>query len=216
VAKKTLDKRMNTTGVAWAVLATSGLGLLLCSGCSQGPTDLRADLENTMGKVRASVESGDYESFVRLIEPSPKAKNRHLSKEQFAKGVSDPKAKKMLLELMFPDLKTQTKYIKTKTLGDWAAYYAETDLDDKNYLSVDMFLFRKVGGEWRVRGQVYGLCKARPGGEMAQKGLAAWKGTDDILNTIDTDPKFQIENIVKDADPEHPATGTGQPTSGGA
>ncbi|GAH68593.1 unnamed protein product, partial [marine sediment metagenome] len=30
------------------------------------------------------------------------------------------------------------------------------------------------------------------------------------------DPKFQIENIAKDADPEHPVTGTGQPTSGGA
>ena len=177
---------------------------------------MKTDLENTVERVRASVESGDYESFVRLIEPSPKAKNRHLSKEQFEKSVLDPKAKKMLLDLFFPDLKTQARFIKVKTLDDWAAYYAETGLDDKKYLSVDMFLFRKLGGEWRVRGQVYGLCKARPGGEMAQGGLAAWEGTDDILNTIDTKPEFQIENIVKDADPEHPATGTGQPPSGGA
>ena len=169
-----------------------------------------------MGKVRASVESGDYESFVRWVEPNPRAKSRSLGREQFEKGVSDPKAKKMLLELMFPDLKTQAKFIKIKTLGDWAAYYAETYLNDKNYLTVHMFLFRKVGNEWRSLGAVFGLTKARPGGEMAQKGLAAWKGTDDILNTIDTNPKFQIENIVKDADPEHPATGTGQPTSGGA
>jgi len=200
VAKKMLDERMNTTGVAWAVLATSGLGLLLCSGCSQGPTDLRADLENTMEKVRASVESGDYESFVSWVEPHPGVKSPFLDREQFAKGVSDPKAKKMLLELAFPDLKTQAKFIKIKTLGDWAAYYAETHLNDKNYLTVDMFLFRKVGNEWRALGAVYGLTKARPGGEMAKKGLATWKGADDVLNTIDTNPRFQIENILEGDD----------------
>ena len=201
MAKKMLNKRMNTTGAAWTVLATSGLGFLLCSGCSQGPADLKIDLENTMEKVRASVESGDYESFVRLVEPNPKAENRTLSREQFEKGVSDPKAKKTLLELVFPDLKTQANFIKLKALGDWAAYYAETYLADKNYLTVDMFLFRRVGNEWRALGAVYGLTKARPGGEMAQKGLAAWKGADDILNTIDTDPRFQIENILEGDDP---------------
>jgi len=154
-----------------------------------------------MGKVRASVESGDYESFVRWVEPSPGTKSRYLGREQFEKGVSAPKAKKMLLELMFPDLKTQAKFIKIKTFGDWAAYYAETYLNDKNYLTVDMFLFRKVGNEWRLLGTVSGMTKARPGGEMAQKGLAVWKGTDDILNTIDTDPRFRIENSVKGGEP---------------
>ena len=177
--------------------------------------DLKADLEAAMGKVRTAIEKGDYDSFVRLVEPSIRMKKPGMSREQFQTAVSDPKSKEMFLSMAFPDLKTQTKFIKIKTLGDWAAYYAEDNLDDKNYLNVSMFIFHKVGGQWLKAGDGFGMTKARPGSDMAKKGLAAWKGPDEVLNTIDTYPKFQLENFVKEAESAHAAPASAKPSGSG-
>jgi hypothetical protein len=137
--------------------------------------------------------NNDYNSFLSSFVPASSYSS--ITKEKFSRLQASKKSKKLMLENAIPNLGLSTKYIACKQQGDFAVYYAESFLDDTEYLTIDAFCFSKQKGEWKVFGKSYGLCKARPGSNTAKKGLASWVDEKDIINTVNTHEKFSIESL---------------------
>ncbi|MFH1777224.1 MAG: hypothetical protein ABH952_06690 [Candidatus Omnitrophota bacterium] len=154
---------------------------------------IKSALENVMNDVRGAIIANNYTLLTNSIDPT-----QRLTQEELEKISKDEKSRNFCLDQMFPDLKNSTKFIHLKIKGEWAGYYAETDLDDPDWLTVSVFVFHRIQGKWYVYAMGYGLCKARPNGKYANTPMSAWEGTDDIMNTINSDPEFQIENIIKE------------------
>lgn len=108
-------------------------------------TDLKTQLEQTYTNFRKAIETKDYKTFEKLFEP---AKNVSLSEDKFMQ------ASEMILD-SYPALST-VKYIKTAESGEWAGYYIQSELNDPNYITVDVIKFHKVSGQWKVSGSISG------------------------------------------------------------
>jgi hypothetical protein len=109
-----------------------------------GGKNMKSELEAAYNSLRKAISDKKYDALSNILEP---AKN----------GIKIPPKEKLndeawggLLEI-FQDLST-TKFIKVEQKGDWAGYYMLTDVDDPNYITIDLLKFHKVGGKWKVSG----------------------------------------------------------------
>jgi len=171
------------------------LGILIFTSECYGQTDLKEQLEAVMVELRHSLRDGNYERFADLFESHKEDKVMTRVDFETLRKQTDNNDK--LLHFVVPDLANATKHIHIKEEGVWAAYYHESYPKDKNYITVDVRVFHRVGGQWKLYGKSFGRTKARPDSEWARKGTAAWKGDKDILDTIMNDPDYQIDNITK-------------------
>ena len=177
-----------------ALAAFNGFGPSLLAKTNEKELKVRNELEQTMIQAREAIINKDYEQFIESIDPLKTPDQP--TKEKWVKGLENERVLKIILDA-FPDLTTETRFLSLKLSEDWAVYYCENHLDEKDYLTVSAFVFHLVKGRWLVYGNAYGLIKARPGSEAAKKGFAAWSGESEIMETIKTDPKFQLESLVK-------------------
>lgn len=174
--------------------------LLLCLALLEVPTlasePNRGQLERAMSETRSAVLAGDFQKFLASVDPlNPQSK---ISEEQWQQFLGNDRARKLLLRGI-PDLKNETAFLSLKTQTEWAAYYAETSLNDDNHQTLSVFVFRKGESGWRPAGKSYGLTKARPGSESAKQGYVAWTGREEMLKTIETDKSFLLEELMVSA-----------------
>ncbi|MBL4583171.1 MAG: hypothetical protein JKX83_01010 [Pseudomonadales bacterium] len=174
----------------WVLVVVSLLAMPVWS--EQG---LRAELEQSMLKARGAVMNADLKAFISSVD----AINPHvrITRDQWSQLLANKLGQKLLLRSA-QDLKNNTVFITVKTDGDWAGYYAETNLDDENYQTLNVFLFHRSSKGWRPAGQSYGLTKAKPGSPAALQ-YAHWKDHQDMLNTLETNRYFSIRNLVQAA-----------------
>jgi hypothetical protein len=157
--------------------------------------DLRTTLEEVQAKAHLAVRNADPDAFARHV--SARTGRDMPDINEFKKACSNKAFQDSMLNDVFLDLRKKANFLTIKTEPGWAAYYAETDLDDPNYTSASMFLFKQEGQSWKACGVVYGLTKARPESKMAKSGMAAWKNREDMLNIIKTDPRFDLVKLIK-------------------
>jgi len=156
--------------------------------------ELHVQLEQAMNKVRAAIEIGNYSDYKASLDPTKQ--EEQMDEEQFNNMAINSESKEILYRLV-PDLTNEALLIYLIEKGDWAIYYAETNLEDDNYLTVSAFVFHKINSNWYYAGISSGLIKARPNSEYAKQGRSAWQGMDHIMDTIFTNPSFQLENLIK-------------------
>lgn len=135
---------------------------------TMGDPNLRGTLEGTIGALNVAMETGSYESFIRVID-SPTASQ--ITKEQF------DQAKGVLKEAMFIDIAKLT-FLEAKQQGEYAGYYYTLPKTSgaETYSVLSMVTFVKENGGWRVA-------------RVFSKNLAA---TDDISAVIATDANFSF------------------------
>jgi len=154
---------------------------------------LREELEHSSLIARTAILEGDFQAFLSSIDPINPRSN--IDKEQWQQFIENDRARRHLLRAV-PDLKTEAQFLSVKSYNDWAAYYAETSLDDDNYQTLKVFLFHNSENGWRPAGKSYGLSKAKPGGEAAKTGYPAWTNQGEMLKTIETDRAFSFEMLI--------------------
>ena len=171
--------------------------LLLSVSCSTIPIgvgeDLRDQLEGSMLRARSGVLEGDLKQFLSSIDPMHSKSN--MIEMQWKALLGNERGRKLLLRSV-PDLKTEAVFLAVKAEEDWAAYYAETGLDDPKYQTLKAWVFHKSEAGWLPAGRSYGLTKAKPGGEAAKEGYPAWDGHEDMLKAIETDENFSFETLT--------------------
>ncbi|MBV1961196.1 MAG: hypothetical protein KUG52_04330 [Immundisolibacteraceae bacterium] len=154
--------------------------------------DLKAALQQAMSQTRQAILTEDLTAFRASVDP---LNNRsQISDEQWQQLITHSLGKKMLLRGT-PDLQQDQHFLTLKTENQWAAYYTETGLDDDHYQTLSVFLFHHSDDQWRPAGKRYGLTKAKPGSEAA-KTYAAWSNRQQMLETIETDQTFSIEQLA--------------------
>ena len=154
---------------------------------------LRSELERSMLKTRHAVMDADLEAFVSSID----AVNPHarITRDRWTQLLANNLGRKLLLKSA-QDLRNNTIFLVIKTYGDWAAYYAESNLDDENYQTLSVFLFHRSSVGWRPAGKSYGLTKASPGSRAAET-YAAWRGRQDMLETLEINRDFSINKLIR-------------------
>jgi hypothetical protein len=157
------------------VMKSAAVLLTLVSvAAAQTAAPARAELETVYNKVRAAVKAKDYDAFLALVEP---AKDRPAPpKAVFADAAP------MILD-GFPDLAT-TKFVKIGVSGDWAGYYALTDLDDKNFVTVAVFRFHRVAAGWKLSGAV--------ASSSLPKAATAAEDQKAVAKEIETNESFRL------------------------
>lgn len=145
-----------------------------CLAFAQTAAPARADLEALYNKARAAVKAKYYDAFLALVEP---AKERPAP----PRPVFVDAAEMILIGL--PDLAT-TKFLKIAASGDWVGYYALTDLDDKNFVTVSVFRFHKAASGWKLSGG--SASSSLPKGETAAEDQKA------VAKEIETNKNFQL------------------------
>jgi len=161
----------------------------------QADNSLRDEIEEAMRSTRKAIIDGDLASFRSSLDPlNPKSK---LTPEIWEQVLNNAKVRKLLIKSV-PNLVTETRFLKIKIEGEWAGYYAEGELSDKQYQSLEVLLFHKSVHGWRFTGKSYGLVKAKPGGELALQGMPAWKGNDDMLRTIEENGDFSLKKMIEE------------------
>lgn len=154
---------------------------------------LQTSLEAAMLETHSSIQNGDLPRFLSSIAPvNPRAT---ITQQQWQQFLENELAKKLLLRGV-PNLNNETVFLSIKSEGNWAVYYAETNLSDLNYQTVTGFLFHKEQEIWKPAGKSYGLTKAKPGGEADKKGYAAWSGQGEMLDVLSVDENFSIESLI--------------------
>lgn len=133
--------------------------------------DLRTELEQVYANVRLALEKNDADAYIALTEPAKNVDPAQL-RAHWAEAVD-------VLKDIHPDLKT-TKFLKLELQGDWGGYYRLTDLEDKNYITIELMLFHRVDGKWKLNGRTFGTSIRREEGvtdEVAiQKELTTNEG----------------------------------------
>jgi hypothetical protein len=189
------------------VIAAIGVcGILAILFLFRQKGDLRTALENAQAKAHRAIRNADFDAFVRHVQGRPG--RGMIDRAEFKRASEDEMFQELMLNDIFLDLGNKANFLTIKTEPGWAAYYAETDLDDPNCTSATVFMFKQEGRSWKACGGVFGLTKARPDSDMAKGGMAAWKGRDDMLDTIETDPRFDLGMLVgKMTGAVHPSLG---------
>lgn len=160
---------------------------------------LQLSLEKAMLQARSSIIDGDLQQFLSSIAPvNPQA---IITQQQWQQFLENDLAKKLLLRGV-PDLNKETVFLSITSQGDWAVYYAETNLSALNYQTLTAFLFHKDQEIWKPAGRSYGLTKAKPGGEAEQRGYATWSGQQEMLDLISSDDNFSIDSLISSITPE--------------
>ena len=171
--------------------------ILVCLTLFIAPTSaeesLHGELERSMLTTRNAILEGDLQNFLSSIDPiNPKAR---ITQQQWQQFLGNKRSRKLLLRGT-PDLKKETEFLTLKSRNGWAAYYTQTNLDDDNYQTLSVFLFRKRENAWCPAGKSYGLTKAKPKGEAAKQGYPAWTGRKGMLKTIETDDDFSLQKLI--------------------
>ncbi len=165
---------------------------------------LKQTLERTMDQARRAVRDVDYDAFIQCADV--KGRGGTGSRKEFKEALSKKIVRELLLDLVFPDLEGGAGFLALKRQGDWAGYYSETYRDDPNHATVNVCVFRRSGGRWKARGAIHGVSKARPGSEADKKfGIPAWKGREEMLEVIETDPDLDLEKIIRKLTEKKPA-----------
>lgn len=173
-----------------ALIAIAALGLLAPDVQADDPK--KATLQLAMSQSHQAVLAADLPAFLDSVDPLSSKAN--ITPEQWQQLLAHSLGKKMLLRGI-PDLQQDNHFLTIKTDQNWAAYYTETGLDDQNYQTLSVFLFHHANGQWRPAGKSYGLTKAKPGSEAA-KTYPAWSGRQQMLDTLDSNPDFSLEQLV--------------------
>jgi hypothetical protein len=101
--------------------------MMAAAVAAQTAAPARGDLETVYNKAPTAVKAKDYDVFLALVEP---AQGRPAPPQAVLADAAD-----MILS-GFPDLAT-TKFVEIAVSGDWAGYYALTDLDGKNFVTAE-------------------------------------------------------------------------------
>lgn len=189
-----------------AFLTFFSLSLLLAQQSAWAQATLREQLETALLKTRTAVIEQDLQAFLSSIDPINPRSN--VTAEQWQQFVGNKRLLKLLLRAT-PDPDNELYFLTIKTDGDWAAYYAETELADDNYQTLKVFLFHHSDAGWRPAGKSHGLTKAKPGGQAAEKGFPAWTGQQEMFETIESDKDFSLEQLSL---PESQKTPTNNPS----
>ncbi len=179
------------------------LGCWSLSGCSKeesnsdsGTADLRTTLEETVTNVRRAILEADRDSFLELVFIQGRPGPGTMTEDQFQGATSNKRTRDRMLDI-FPDLERKANFLTLNTVPGWAAYYAELDRGDPDWTSVSVLLFRKNGSVWKACGVVHSHTKGRPGSDAAKKGLATWKGRDEMLQVINAKPEFKVRTLIQ-------------------
>jgi hypothetical protein len=146
----------------------------------------QAKMVAVVRNAREAMENDDYDAFVLHVD-------RRWSQETFRSVRENDSVRDALL----PDLESDVDFIKVMVDGDWAGYYFKADLDDPEYLTVQVLLFRKCDGQWRVCGTGLGRKVPRPDNSARGKDGVSYLGDEEQIERELADPSFQIEPLKK-------------------
>ncbi len=100
--------------------------------------DLRRAIEEAYERIRSALARKDFEAFRELVDPAPSSSDAW---DEMAAELADS----------FPPL-GETRFAAARQVEDWAGYYFETDLGDREYATLELIRFRRVGTDWKLSG----------------------------------------------------------------
>ena len=158
--------------------------------------DLQQELESAMRATRQAIDLKDHKAFIKSIDPT--RRDKQMSEESFISALKDSDTS-LMFQRVIPNLTKESIFITLiEKENDWVAYYAETNLEAENHLTLSVFVFHKVNEQWYYAGISNSFVKARPESLYAEKGHDAWKGMDHILWTLRNHPDLQLENLIRE------------------
>jgi|GEM_PF-3496874 len=153
------------------------------------------ELVDLYNKVRQAIIAADPEAFMDLVIP-PKPEAKKMTREDLAEA-------KGFIQDILPDLGT-TKLRKFDRDDQEAILVLQTELEDKENISLNVFRFRNKDGRWMLLGSFSGKTFSRQESESEEEA---------VKRVLDNDLSFQLQAEAKAAQetgsPEPGLTGSG-------
>ncbi len=109
-------------------------------------TALKTQLEASYNNLVQVIASGDKDGFVMIMDPEKKSPSP--TDDQWKQALP-------VISKTFPALST-TQFLKIDQKNETRAYYYYlTNLQDKSYTSVNVAIFNKINGEWKISGNIF-------------------------------------------------------------